>query len=213
MNERYPGYDVLAKRHTPSWNEQTRRVIDRRLALPREPRFLDEARWRTLDAVCSRIVPQPETRPPVPTAAMVDAKLFEDRGDGYRDSRLPPLREAWRRGLTAIDSEARRRHGVGFDALEAGEQDALLRAAQEGLLSGVAWEGMPSAVFFAKRVLLDIVEAYYGHPTAWNEIGFGGPASPRGYVRMNFDRRDPWEAAESKPGHEAEAARKNSRVG
>ena len=41
---RYPGYDVLAKRNTPSWNEQTRQVIDRRLATPREPRFLNERR-------------------------------------------------------------------------------------------------------------------------------------------------------------------------
>ena len=61
----------------------------------------------TLDAVCGRIVPQPKTRPPVPIAAMVDAKLFENHGDGYRDYRLPPLREAWRRGLKAIDAEAR----------------------------------------------------------------------------------------------------------
>jgi hypothetical protein len=213
MSERYPGYDVLAKRHTPSWNEQTRRVVDRRLALPRDPRFFAEAEWRTLDAVCGRIMPQPKTRPPVPIAALVDAKLFEDRGDGYRDHRLPPLRQAWRRGLAAIDAEARRRHGVGFAALDAAEQDALLHMAEDGLLSDPAWEGMPSAVFFAKRLLPDIVMSYYGHPTAWNEIGFGGPASPRGYVRMNFDRRDPWEAVEATPGHEAAAARKNPRVG
>ena len=37
-------------------------------------------------------------------------------------------------------------------------------------------------------------------PTAWSEIGWGGPASPRGYVRMDFDERDPWEAAEAKDG-------------
>jgi hypothetical protein len=30
---------------------------------------------------------------------------------------------------------------------------------------------------------------------------------------MNFDRRDPWEAAEAKPGGETEAARENARVG
>ncbi|HEY3911572.1 MAG TPA: gluconate 2-dehydrogenase subunit 3 family protein [Stellaceae bacterium] len=213
MSERFPGYDVLAKRHTPSWNEQTRRAIDKRLSLPREPRFLGEAEWRTLEAVCGRIMPQPKTRPPVPVAAMVDGKLFEDKGDGYRDHRLPPLREAWPRGLAAIDEEARRRHGVGFAALEADEQDALLHAAQEGRLSGAGWGDMPSAVFFAKRVLPDIVMSYYSHPTAWSEIGFGGPASPRGYVRMNFDRRDRWEAAEATPGHEARAARENSRVG
>lgn len=212
MSERYPGYDVLIKRRTPSWNEQTRRVIDRRLSMPREPRFLAEAEWRTLEAVCGRIMPQPKTRPPVPLAAMVDDKLFENKGDGYRDYRLPPLREAWRRGLAAIDDEARRRHGAAFAALETDEQDALLHAAQEGRLSGSAWGDMPSAIFFAKRVLPDIVMSYYSHPTAWSEIGFGGPASPRGYVRMNFNRRDPWEAAEAAPGHGAAAARKNSRV-
>jgi hypothetical protein len=41
---------------------------------------------------------------------------------------------------------------------------------------------------------MDLCGAYYSHPFAWNEIGFGGPASPRGYVRMDFNRRDPWEA-------------------
>ena len=62
-------------------------------------------------------------------------------------------------------------------------------------------------------MLHDIVSAYYAHPTAWSEIGFGGPASPRGYVRMDFDRRDPWEAAEAQPGREARARRENARVG
>lgn len=56
---RYPGYDVLRKRHTPSWDETTRRVVDARLAIRREPTFLDDAAWRTLDALCGRVVPQP----------------------------------------------------------------------------------------------------------------------------------------------------------
>jgi len=213
MSGRYPGYDVLAKRHTPSWNEKTRRVIDQRLAVPREPRFLSSEEFRTLDSISARIVPQPVTRPPVPVAALIDTKLFENKGDGYRDHRLPPMREAWRRGLGALDAEARERHGGPFYALSGDDQDALLRAAQEGQLTNAAWQGMASNLFFAKRLLLDIVKAYYGHPTAWSEIGYGGPASPRGYVRMDFDRRDPWEAAEAKPGREAEAAKINARIG
>ena len=213
MSARYPNYDVLAKRHTPSWNEKTRRVIDQRLALPREPRFLSDAEFQTLEAVCARIVPQPATRPPIPVAAMIDTKLFDDKGDGYRDYRLPPLREAWQRGLRALDAEAQARNGGAFSALSVDEQDALLRAAQEGRLTNPAWQGMASKLFFAKRLLLDIVKAYYAHPTAWSEIGYGGPASPRGHVRMDFDRRDPWEAAEAKPGHENAAAKINARIG
>jgi hypothetical protein len=212
MSMRFPGYDVLAKRRSPSWNEKTRQVIDARLALPREPRFLAPEEFRTLEAICGRIVPQPGDRAPVPLAAMIDAKLYENSGDGYRDHRLPPLRDAWRRGLAGIEAEARRRHNVGFAQLDGAEQDALLRAVQDGKIAG-DWEGMPPEVFFAKRLLFDIATQYYAHPTAWSEIGFGGPASPRGYVRMDFDRRDPWEAAEATPGTEAEARKANARVG
>jgi hypothetical protein len=44
--------------------------------------------------------------------------------------------------------------------------------------------------FFSGRVLHDVCSAYYSHPRAWSEMGFSGPANPRGYVRMCFDRRD-----------------------
>jgi len=213
MSTRYPGYDVLNKRYTPSWNAQTRWVIDQRLAMPREPHFFEAAEWSTLEAICARIMPQPRTRAPVPLAAMVDAKLKGGRGDGYRDHRLPQMGEAWRRGLRALDAEARQRYGVAFPALAADEQDGLLQAAQDGGLKHAAWQDMDCSLFFARRLLPDIVGAYYGHPTAWSEIGFGGPASPRGYVRMDFDRSDPWEAAEAKPGHEEEATRRNAHVG
>jgi Gluconate 2-dehydrogenase subunit 3 len=214
MRDRYPGYDVLSKRDTPSWNEQTRAVIDRRLAIdPSERCFFDAAEWLTLNAVCARIVPQPADRPPVPLAAMIDAKVHEQRGDGYRDAQLPPLDEAWRRGLKALDTEAMERHAIHFQALAPEQQDDLLRAMEKGELKNEAWGDMPCKVFFKNRVLSDIVRAYYSHPTAWNEIGWGGPASPRGYVRMDFDRRDSWEAAEAKPGHEQQAYRENRRVG
>ncbi len=51
----------------------------------------------------------------------------------------------------------------------------------------------------------------YSHPHAWSEIGFGGPANPRGYVRMTFDRRDPWKAAEAH-GDDTRGRKENSRV-
>jgi hypothetical protein len=213
MTDRYPGYDVLAKRWSASWNEATRRAVDRRLAVPGEPRFFSEAEWRTLQAVCDRILPQPAGRPPVPLSAYVDQKMADNQLDGYRYAQLPPQGEAWRRGLAALDAAAMAAHGLAFHALAPERQDRLLTQMQQGALTGEPWGGMPSDLFFAHRVLPDITHAYYAHPTAWNEIGFGGPASPRGYVRMALDRRDPWEAAEAEPGGEAEARRKNARVG
>ena len=210
---RFPGYDVLAKRHTPSWNAQTRRVIDARLAIGSPPKFLTAGEFATLEAIAARIVPQPNTRPPIPVAALVDHKLFCDRTDGYRHAGLPREREAWRLGLRAIDAEAQTAHGLPFRELDAPRQDALLELLQQGNLRAAAWNGMPPKVFFVQRMAHDIVMAYYSHPTSWNEIGWGGPASPRGYVRMDFDRRDPWEATEAAPGHEAEARKANARLG
>jgi len=35
---------------------------------------------------------------------------------------------------------------------------------------------------------------FYSHPWTWNEIGFGGPAYPRGYVRLGPGQRESWEA-------------------
>jgi hypothetical protein len=215
MPERYPGYDVLRKRHSPSWNDQTRAVVDDRLAIdPHAHRFFTDDEWPIIRAICERIVPQTVARPhPVPLAAMVDQKLGRSASEGYRYAELPPMRQAWRLGLAAIDAEARGRHRCQFHQLGALDQDALLTAVQSGDVDKRLWRDLPPKSFFTKRVLHDIVSAYYAHPTSWNEIGFGGPASPRGYVRMNFDRRDPWEASEAHPGRERQARRENMRVG
>lgn len=210
---RYPGYDVLNKRYTPSWDAITRQVVDRRLAVPRDPRFFTAAEWATADAVCQRILPQPSDRPPVPLAALLDAKLTANWGDGFREGDMPYMREAWRQGLAAIEAESAGRHGGrSFPTLDIAERDALLGMMHRGELSGPAWDGLGARNFFTKRILSDIPGLYYSHPTAWSEMGFGGPASPRGYVRMELNRRDPWEAAEAKPGGDAHALRDNKHV-
>ncbi len=203
---------MLAKRRSPSWNEKTREVIDRRLAVSRQPKFFTEAEFRTLEAVAARIVPQPATRPPIPVAALIDDKLCRGHSDGYRQARMPRDGEAWQRGLKALDAEADAAFRAAFHNLGGREQDELLAQMEKGELSNAAWAGMPAKVFFKTRLARDIVRAYYAHPTAWSEIGWGGPASPRGYVRMDFDRRDPWEAAEVHDGDVETARRKNRNV-
>nr|WKF60822.1 hypothetical protein HUO10_005344 [Paraburkholderia busanensis] len=209
---RYPGYDVLNKRATPSWDDLTRSVIDERLATPHEPRFFTAVEWLALTSLCACIVPQANAQPVVPVAALLDARLMRNAGDGYRDARLPPLRDAWRTGLAALDAESRARHALPFASLERSMQRELVERMQRGELSGTAWRDMPSKLFFSERVLHDVCGLYYSHPHAWSEIGFGGPANPRGYVRMYFDRRDPWEAVEAAPDTEQKAAKENRRV-
>ena len=193
---RFDDYDVLAKRDSPSWNDVTRRVIEERLAPFPSREFLTEHESELVQLITELLVPQSERSPGerIPILPSLDCALAKGESSGYRFEGMPSLQETWRQGLTAIDDESRVRHGKEFAELPDGERRAILRSMQSGAVTDSVWR-VPAKRFFAE-MLGRIVSIYYAHPTAWNEIGFGGPASPRGYVRLGFDQRDPWEAEE-----------------
>lgn len=193
----FAGYDVLDKWDSPSWNDATRKVVGERLRKVPERCFFTPGEWRTLAAVCARILPQPD-RPddPVPIVPWIDARLSRGEGEGYRYADLPPAEEAWRKGLRGIEEDSAGRFGREFADLSEEEQDDLLRLISEGQVTGPSWADMTVRRFFTAVLLKEIVGTYYAHPAAWSEIGFGGPASPRGYVRLKMNQRDSWEAEE-----------------
>jgi hypothetical protein len=192
----YLTYDVLDKWDSPSWNDQTRAAIAQRLHKVPERRFLSEEQWSLLRAIVDRLVPQPERDEPVPIVPWIDALLHHNHTPGYRYADMPPMRDAWLQGLNAIAAEARNRHGKAFEELEPKEQDELLREVEGNRVDGRYWGDLPAGGFFKHHLLKEVVGIYYSHPDAWSEIGYGGPASPRGYARLGLDERDPWEAEE-----------------
>lgn len=194
MTTPYPGYDVLDKWDTPSFNDQTRAVIEQRLHAVPGRRFFTPEEWALVDAIVARLIPQPERDEPVPITPWIDEMLADNRGEGFRHDGTPPVQQGWREGLAGIAAEAERRHGAPFTSLTPDLQDALLRAVQRGDIDTGLWKGVAADHFFAHLLLKTVAGIYYEHPAAWSEIGFGGPASPRGYARMRADRRDPWEA-------------------
>ena len=122
------------------------------------------------------------------------------------------MREAWQRGLDAIDAEAKAHFDTPFAQLDAAQADAILSIVQQEKVTLAQWADIPAELFWSWRLIPDIVSAYYAHPSAWSAMGFGGPASPRGYVRLQKNRRDPWEAAEADSGILISAKRKNRHV-
>lgn len=194
---RFPGYDVLAKWDSPSFDDVTRGVLAARLDHVPPRRWLTPEEWTLLDAINARLLPQPDRAAPIPITPWIDAMLFDNQGEGYRHPDMPPLRDAWRQGLAAAADEASRRHGRPFAALAPALQDALLVAIEAGHVTSPRWQGLDVQRFFIHHLVKTAAGIYYAHPAAWNEIGFGGPAAPRGYVRLGIDARDPWEAREA----------------
>ena len=192
----YLTYDVLDKWDSPSWNDQTREVVGNRLDDVPPRRFLTPERWSLLEAISARLIPQSDREQPVPITPWIDDMLHRNRSPGYRYADMPPMRDAWRQGLDAIAAEARNRHGKSFEELSPEDQDALLRDVQNNRVESRYWDDLPPGGFFLHHLLKQVVAVYYSHPSAWSEIGFGGPASPRGYARLGLDERDSWEAEE-----------------
>src|SRR5437588_9653947 len=146
--ERYPGYNVMQKRCSPSWNIQTRRVIERRLATSDAPLFFTPDQFETVRALAARIVPQPCDGALIPVAALVDRKLHEGVSDGYRVAAMPREREAWRLGLRALEAEAKAAHAGRFHELSEVLQDSLLQRMESGQLSCPEWGSVRPEDFF-----------------------------------------------------------------
>nr|WP_246543980.1 gluconate 2-dehydrogenase subunit 3 family protein [Novosphingobium profundi] len=161
--------------------------------LPRS-KHLGEARVATLARLVQRVTPQPEGRAPANTLALVIAKIDADAGDGFRPAGLPRVRAAWQCALDAINAEAREGHGAAFADISDAQADVLLKALSEGQLHGAAWGNLDARTFWSWRLIPDLVSAHWAHPSLWSAMGFGGPASPRGYLRQQAGYRDPWEA-------------------
>jgi hypothetical protein len=192
----YPTYDVLDKWDSPSWNEQTRGVLRKRLEEVPQRRFLTKEQWDLLETIAARLIPQLDREEPVPIVPWIDDMLHHNYTPGYRYADMPPMRDTWRRGLDAISAEARNRHGKNFEELAPHDQDALLTDVQHNRVESRYWDDLPAGGFFLHHLLKQTIGIYYSHPDAWSEIGFGGPAGPRGYARLGLDERDPWEAKE-----------------
>jgi hypothetical protein len=192
----YLTYDVLDKWDSPSWTDQTRAAIKQRLERVPERHFLSEEQWSLLQAIVDRLVPQPDREESVPIVPWIDALLDHNHTPGYRYADMPPMREAWLHGLKAIAAEARNRHGKEFETLAPDAQDQLLRDVENNRVESRYWGDLPAGGFFKHHLLKEAVGIYYSHPDAWSEIGYGGPASPRGYARLGPDERDPWEGEE-----------------
>ncbi|MBV9499056.1 MAG: gluconate 2-dehydrogenase subunit 3 family protein [Acidobacteriaceae bacterium] len=195
----YPGFSTLSQQKF--WDAKTREVVLDRVNNVPPVRFFSPEEARLLEAICDRVLPQDDRDEAhkIPIVPLIDKRLYENSHDGYRYVDMPPDREAFRLGLRGIEEIAQHQYGRGFLDLGPREQDEILQSLHDGKPSAghEIWKKMAVHHFWLMLVS-DCAEAYYSHPWAWDEIGFGGPAYPRAYMRLERGEAEPWESAEKR---------------
>ncbi len=192
MIGRYPDYDVLEQADT--WDSVTRKVVLERLDPPGPFRFFTAQEEPALRALCDTCTAQ-DHEPRVPVAEFVDAKLADGVLDGYQYADMPDDRETWRIVLAGLDETARERHGSVFGDCPEGDREGIVDDFASGDLIGGSWERVNVARAWAV-CMRAILTGFYSHPWSWNEIGFGGPAYPRGFMRRGpTSTLEPFESA------------------
>ena len=189
----FPGFDVLGQ--AGHWDDKTRQVVLDRLRPAGALRFFTETEAAVASALFDQLLDQ-RSEPRVPVLQMVDSRLAEDQTDGWHYDDMPVDEESWRRSLAALDEQARTERGCGFTECSWDDQSRIVASVQEA--GDGAWHGLRADRLWSLWTRYACT-AFYSHPWAWNEIGFGGPAYPRGYKNAHVGGREPWEVREQRP--------------
>jgi hypothetical protein len=187
---RFDGFDVLDS--VDAWDDVTAGAVLARLALPGDLAFFTPHEVGVAAPLLDLLLAQ-DGEPRIPVLALIDQRLAVGETDGWHYDDLPEDAQAWRDTLAALDRDAEEHHhGRGFAGLVSSEQAALVQAVQDLSGDGKHWHDWPAKQVWSLWTRFACT-AFYSHPWAWNEIGFPGPAYPRGYLNAGVGGRERWE--------------------
>ena len=175
----------------------TAELVTARTGPPPRPRFFTDAERASAAALLDQLTGQCDEPLGVPVVAMVDARLADGETDGWHYADLPEDGQAWRDTLGYLDKDAHARCGTGF--AEASEQDqaAIIQAVQDS----DEWHGLAAPRVWSLWTRYACT-ALYSHPYAWSEMGFPGPAYPRGYKNAGVGKLEPFEVGDARPAED-----------
>jgi hypothetical protein len=195
----YPGYSTLSQQ--AFWDEATRKVVLGRVEQVPSISFFSPSEEKLMTAIANRILPQDDRDEAhkIPIVPFIDHRLANGIINGYRYETMPPDEDAYRLGLQGIDLIAQHLHSRPFIELDPLGQDQVLMTLHAGNppAGKQIWQKVSPSHFW-HLMLQDVVRVYYAHPYAWDEIGYGGPAYPRGYMRLTDGKPEPWEKDEQR---------------
>jgi hypothetical protein len=197
---RFPGFRVLDQAH--HWDPVTAAVVLSRVGTPPDIRFFTPAEEAAATALCDQLLGQ-DSEPKIPVVQQIDARLAEQETDGWRYEDMPEDGQAWRDTLGYLDADCQDRFSCTLAEAAAEEQRAVIQAVQD--LGAKDWHGLAAAHVWSLWTRYACT-AFYAHPSAWDEMGFPGPAYPRGYKNASVGGREPFEVADAHPSDDPVAA-------
>jgi hypothetical protein len=172
--DRFPGLDVLDQvRH---WDPVTADAVLARIAPPVAVKFFTESEESCARALLNLLTGQDgqDSEVAVPVLEMVDARLAAGETDGWRYADMPE------------------------DAAQT-DQVKVIQAVQD--LGSADWHRLPAGHVWSLWTRYACT-AFYAHPFAWAEIGFPGPAYPRGYKNIGVGKLEPFEVRDVRPAED-----------
>lgn len=192
---RYPGFNVMEEEE--AWDPHTRSIVTGRLAAdpsrtdPNEG--LSDAQSALLRCVLKHLLYEDREELLHFVVSHFEKKMRERYGEAQRKRDVPAEDQLITQGLLGLDDVAGKRHGKPFTECNTKQQFKLIHDLQKGRLQAVgAMALLPQKELF-KKLLSLAAEAYASHPQVWSEMGYAGPAYPRGYYRIEQGLHDPWE--------------------
>ncbi len=186
----YPPGSVRALIESDYVTPATRRAFRQRLRRNNvAPRFFDLHAFATMQAACVRLIPQPERRRPIDLAGELDERIADGTGDGWRYAKMPQDPDMHARGAVGLDQTAQAMFGCVFTQALDSQREAVLHAVQSGEAVGEVWQEMDAACYFEELLAL-LVDIYYAHPLALEEIGYVGMADGHGWQAIGLDERE-----------------------
>ncbi len=145
-----------------------------------EPEVLNDAEWKTVEAITGRIIPTDHE----PGAIEANCVNFIDKALAREDADSRPLYEA---GLPSVDAVSEERFDKAFVNLAPEQQDEVLIALESGDADGwPAGDVSPEEFFEAVRahtIIAFLADPKYGGNRdyiGWKVVGYPGPRHKRG---------------------------------
>jgi hypothetical protein len=192
---RFPGFDVLSE--VSHWDAVTAGVVAARTRPLPAPKYFTDTELVCAAALLDQLTGQCDEPAGVPVLEMVDARLAAGETDGWRYADMPEDGQAWRATLGYLDEDAHSGCGTRFAEAPRQEQSAMIQAVQDG----GEWHGLAATRVWSLWTRYACT-AFYSHPSAWSEMGFPGPAYPRGYKNAGVGKLEPFEVRDTRPAED-----------